>query len=794
MSRFTEAAGRWAREQQAAAVIVAIQRAPDRAAALTRLQDKIDDQVIGTLADLSYAAWRDENHAESRKWADLAVQASLLGGTSSGRADALTQHVTVTLDEVQLDGSVSAERLQAAETAAREAMTIYAHSGQADERIAAQLSIARLREATGDILGAFDAQLSSARLASESADPGTRTDTFRMLCPLYWGLPKERQRAGAELLVRDISTLVALAADRGTLADLLYAAGDAYRRLGDSSRDAAFETWTQAAAIYRDLGDPSDEFLVRSRMLRYAVQLGENALARELGEACVAAAPPDVPPEQLADNYHILGSIYCALGQSSDAVTAYRQAITLHLSYAEGSGAASTLYLELGLLEADDGRYDDARRDLESVTSGGSWDYWLMETTLADISYRHLGDLGGAIGHAESALQLAISMLGDMLCRACSLRQEAVLRAKAGDMETAYQRLSQLMPILERYQLAEPILIRVSPHCARPVALPGRAECAWLACQVSQATGRHDEAKAYRQMHTALAGSDPVDLLPAEVAADLEPDDTAALQAVRELKHAMSLMPAQPKEAMAALARAHATSAGQEESHLAAQLAYAEGSCYLLLRDYPTATAAFKRALAVIPDGANANVRMDCHQKLAFIAAASRRYTEAYGHLRKCTDLIDKYRSSLPRVEDRMAFLRDQIPVHELLVISCIALNLRAEAFNAIQRVKSRSLADLLAQSVHQPIDYDLEDRATLLRAGREDWVAEYLADTPNHDFRDPEEYRNSRQYQMLADSIERRDREKSLASERHARGLLEELHEHASQMDYAAAKELLRI
>ena len=64
-----------------------IERAPDPVAALASLGDKVDDEVISRLAELSYVAWRDGDHAASRFWADLAVRASLLGGTSSGRAE-----------------------------------------------------------------------------------------------------------------------------------------------------------------------------------------------------------------------------------------------------------------------------------------------------------------------------------------------------------------------------------------------------------------------------------------------------------------------------------------------------------------------------------------------------------------------------------------------------------------------------------------------------------------------------------------------------------------------------------
>ena len=230
------------------------------------------------------------------------------------------------------------------------------------------------------------------------------------------------------------------------------------------------------------------------------------------------------------------------------------------------------------------------------------------------------------------------------------------------------------------------------------------------------------------------------------------------------------------------------------EPGLAAHLDYTEGRCLLGLRDLPAAAAAFGRALAALPDGTSAPVRIDCHSGIAIIAMADERHAEAYEHLKTCVDLIERYRSSLPRIEDRMAFLRDQIPVYERLVTCCIALGLQAEAFSAVQQVKSRSLADLLAQPVHRPIDYDLEGRATLLRTGREDWLAEYLWNTPDHDFDSPEDYKSSRQYRMLTGAIERRKQEEELAEERHARGLLAELHDQATHIDFAAVKELLRM
>jgi tetratricopeptide (TPR) repeat protein len=381
-----------------------------------------------------------------------------------------------------------------------------------------------------------------------------------------------------------------------------------------------------------------------------------------------------------------------------------------------------------------------------------------------------------------------------MTCRAYSLYQEGTLRFAAGDMEAAYRRFSQLMPILA--QPLEPILVRISLLFERPVVPPSRAECAWLACRVCEATGRQEEAQAYRQMHADLAGSDSANLVPAELAAEANLDDLAALDVVRKLKYAMSLMRAQPLEALTVLASARAALTGDGEPRLAARLDYAEGSCHLLLRDYPAAAAEFEQALAALPDRTDAAVQIDCHQGLAFIAAADGRYADAYEHLRECVKLIERYRTSLPRVEDRMAFLRDRIPIYELLVRCCIALNLRVEAFTAVQRVKSRSLADLLAQPAHQPIDYALEGQAALLRTDREDWVAEHIGDTYTwgQDFGDPEEYEKSREYQMLTRSIRRSEQEKDLVEERHVRGLLEKLQEQATELDFTVVRELLRM
>ena len=88
----------------------------------------------------------------------------------------------MTLDEVKRTGTAPDERLRVAEAAAREAMAIYAAGGQTDDRIGAQLLVARVREALGDGFGAFEAQLNAVLLSAQTADPARRAGAFRMLC------------------------------------------------------------------------------------------------------------------------------------------------------------------------------------------------------------------------------------------------------------------------------------------------------------------------------------------------------------------------------------------------------------------------------------------------------------------------------------------------------------------------------------------------------------------------------------------------------------------------------------
>src|SRR5712691_2317296 len=99
MRGFGKAAREWARDRRAEGIVHALQRSADRPATLTAVQNWVDDRVLSGMLDLSYAAAAtNDDQEDALAWADLAVQASLLGGTAAGRADALLLHATLLCD------------------------------------------------------------------------------------------------------------------------------------------------------------------------------------------------------------------------------------------------------------------------------------------------------------------------------------------------------------------------------------------------------------------------------------------------------------------------------------------------------------------------------------------------------------------------------------------------------------------------------------------------------------------------------------------------------------------------
>src|ERR1022692_346837 len=225
------------------------------------------------------------------------------------------------LDQADRTGTNDVGMIDTADQAARAALGIYAETGSPDDILTAHQLITRIHQARGDILSALGSQLECARASAAITDQERAAATASRVASLYWCLPDEDLRGGAELLLRDVKALLATTASRRASADLLDACGNAHRLL--AAEDAAFEAWSNAAAQYRDLGAPKDEFLVRARMFDYATYLGQFERARELGEACVATAPADIPDEQLADRHHLLASVYRVLDQADDAIVAY---------------------------------------------------------------------------------------------------------------------------------------------------------------------------------------------------------------------------------------------------------------------------------------------------------------------------------------------------------------------------------------------------------------------------------------------------------------------------------------
>ncbi|WP_405746666.1 hypothetical protein [Streptomyces canus] len=794
MARRIHAAGQWLRDRQAEGVVRVIARSPDRAASLDRLADRIDDRVIGALLNESYRAEIQQDWDEAAGWADLASQASLLGGTSRGRAEALTWQGRLLLDTFDRTtapgsgstGSPGGALPDSAAEAVGAALEIYRRIGPPEDLLTAQQLTVRIHRARGAGMAALDGQLRCVRIAADITDETRATAVTGRLATMYWSLAEDDLRAGAELLLTGADDALAQARDRRTSADLLDAMGHAHQQLG--AVEPAFTAWSAAAGLYRECGPQSDEFLVLSRMFDYAVEQEQVDRAREYGEASFRAVPTDIKPELLADRLHRLACIHVYLDRTDEAINILGRAV--EASRDVPHSYASTLFLlDKALLEVQLGRLGDGRRNLEQVAATGlEYLAWVADAHLTDL-LMNSGDLGAAAAHADAALQLTITSIGAMACRAHSLHRSGLVHMRAGDAETAYRRFSQLMPILARNP--EPTALRGSRLQDHPVIPPPRAQSAWWAHLACEATGRKEEAAVYLRLHLELisrAVENP-QLPGAEELWDTAEYQEAAAQ-VREFSTGMSLYRSDPGAALACFGRAVESTVLSDQPWLVAQAHQLSASCHVRLGDDRAAAASFGRALETMPPGTEFEIEWPSRAGLAGIALREKRFEVAYKQLIRCVRITEESRSSLTGVNERADFLSAMLPFYDMLVMTCVRLDRPEEALDAVQQIKSRTLLDLLSVPTHRPIDPTLGKRLADLKRDQEDWLSEYGGEPV--DRRVDVDYLQSREYQKLDNIVSRQKERAKVEQDVKDRGLFQKLEAQGAPVSFAAIRSML--
>ncbi|MFK3984311.1 hypothetical protein ACI2K4_28555 [Micromonospora sp. NPDC050397] len=765
----------WLKQRWTEGVLRTLERAPDRAAALERLRDSVDDAVLEGMLGLSYLAEKRDDDADRLGWADLAVEASVHGGTSRGRADALSWHARMYLNHYPKQLSERVTALRTAHHSIEAALEILAEIGPPDEVVIALSLRAQIRSALGARRDAFTDRLTAAGITLDGTDEEQFVSAARLLAEAFWRVGGENGKLAATELLAIGDRLLHRLGDRPVSAALRTALGDAHRQLGDE--EAALATWATARRQYVDRDDSAGIFEVDGHLFEYAVERERYEEAVGLGERCVADAPADAAPLRLAEHHHLLGSVYRELGRVDRSVPAYERAIALVES--EPSPASADSYrLELAFHRIELGDPGTALEHLEPVRrAAGPTFRWLATTVMTDLQLRR-GDAAAAVRLAEAALNTLIleahnsdqGRLGDPTLRAHCLHRCGVASYGAGDAETAYRRFAQLLPLLtEDLSTAVFEVSRTDGHAITP---PSRTDSAWRAYLACRDTGRPDEAATHLARYAELAAAgEPIPLLDSDYFSDADPAELTELRPMVDMVTAMTrgitLARSDPRQALDQLQLARdlgAATAGPDV--FGTQLHTFIGNCHRRLGEHDAAKVAYRAGLAA--SGPGTETEFGCRAGLAAVAIAERDLGSAEGHLWRCVEIQEQSRASFTGVDDRIRFLTSRLPLYEQLILVRLGLGQAAQAYAATQLVKSRTLGELLAEPEHRPIDYSLEDDLVAVRQGWDEWISTYLRPEPHHN--------SQRTLDMLLAEKDRRDRLKAATTTRRDRGLFDGL------------------
>jgi len=364
---------------------------------------------------------------------------------------------------------------------------------------------------------------------------------------------------------------------------------------------------------------------------------------------------------------------------------------------------------------------------------------------------------------------MAISMTKNPGLRVHSLHRSGLLHLSANDVETAYRRFTTALPLLTERSL--PIQIQVNKLYDHVILPAPRAELFRLAALTGRLTGRSDEAKTLLATATTLAQEAPPRITELADFADAELGDFALTAGTEHLTVAAVLLHHAPDIALARLNEIPT----DIDPRLATRKAAFTAMCHRRLGDKPAAMAAYRAVLAITTPDTDAEIVQLAHSQLATLLLADDEYEQAYPHLHACTQLFENNRASFTEVEQRMGFLGQHVlAIYEQLVETCLITERRVEAYETVQKIKSRTLLDLVA-SDHRPIDHTLEKRTASLRANREDWVTEYIGGVEPES--PPEDYLTSREYLMLSTSTTLHRLTQDIEDQRQAGGLFGRLH-----------------
>ncbi|MFJ4820407.1 tetratricopeptide repeat protein [Streptomyces sp. NPDC088801] len=758
---------KWLGERRVEGVLRILERSPDRGAALVRLSSGVDDDVLAGMLDLSRAAQKRGDDNECLAWAELAVEASLHGGTLTGRSETLLWQARMYLDHRPSGPTDRIRRLKSAQRGIEEAFGILDEIGTPEDRTVALSLRARAHAAFARRHEAFQDSVSATELALQSDDEDLLAHVTDHLSRHYGRLPDDPELSVPRQLLAVGERVLLRIGDGPPSAGLHDALGDAYRQLDDEQ--AAHDQWNAARRLYAAQGDQAGVFEMNLHLVGLAVEGERYAEAIVVGERVLADHPSGVRPQRLARLHHVLGAMHRELGQPDEALDRYEQAIAL--AEADPQPAPVSAYrLDAALYAIDIARPAAALPHLEKAYRSSSGPVsWLAALTLTELHIVHSGDMASAKAFAERALAGAVldthtgstEVMKHPAVRACSLHRAGVAAFSAGDIETAYRRFHDLVPLLT--EDTTPPLIELTSTYAHPVVPPSLADGIWWAYLTSRQTGREQESRAHLARYSEVLDT-----------------GTAAF-------HGFALVRTDPERALDQLRATLDTLSSFTPSpgSLTGLVHSAIGTCHLRLGRLPEAGAAYETALATVNGpGDHWEVEASARHGLAAVAESSGDLIRAEQHLARVVELMERSRGSLTWVEERIGFLAGRLDAYERLILLRVRLGRTSEAYGTIQLVKSRTLGELLTGDEHRPIDHALEAEVSALRREQDDWLSTHVAR--------PADPSSEALLSMLQPEQRRRDRQRAAEDSRRQRKLFTGLPAPERPMSFAEVRALL--
>ena len=818
----------WLRRKNTEGMVLLLARSADPLAMLRHHKRQIDDAVVNALIGVSYQQAEDGELENALRWAELAEEASLLGGTVQTQADVclcrstVLWHIAESLPKEQdhlemmtnltwrpgdpdilKPGTQALAHLKTALESADEALAICEQAHLRSDIPHVRNRQALIHASAGKRIEALQAQIDVV-IAWESVPGSPEPPALDLgnVAGRYWNLRPAEIRAGAEALAANAEALLSAAVmwpQGPALADLHEVLGDVFRRAG--MIDNALDLWEQAAAAHERASARTDEYRIRRKMQHHGHLAGAYERALGHGRACVSIVRTAGLREDLGDCLHNLAATYRELGDTQEAIAAYREAADLLTEDPDSAAGRADCLLEMGLLEmgllemgaleAEPGLFEDARQDLEAVLSSSatSFHYWIAHAALADLFTEHLDDLSAAVHHADQALETSISAYSDwtgkQAARAHSLTLSGMAHRAAGDNKTAITRFKHAIEIVSAG--AEAYQLNVNPYYSHWVFPPQLTRVAGLALEICREAGLVEDAHYFQAQYSRTV--EDLDSAQPDVTGDEVLDE-----GYRAFWTGMRLEHADPVRAARELEQAARLLEVEGDTSLLMTLYLVAGKCWFRASNNHSARECAERALALAAEAADLRARLACSDLLAAVWLRDGDFAQVHHYLSAYVELTERYRASLPTAEERIRFLQGQhLQAYAALVYVCLRLGMTSEALEAAELAKSRTLADMLSQEQHKPIDYQLAEEARRLGGAREHWIDEYGQRFFDYEpIDDLDELLKSDRHQMITAIINLRKQHDAIQRQAQSANVLERIDAAQKRLKIADIRPLL--